>query len=201
MAWEDPFVEDNLDGTFIQDFPSYQSRYVGAPGPLGSNDSDCSELSTPFWSFPPTRCICSEASGDAVYFAAAKLFLGYVLSDPIIDNLAPSVGAGNGLAAPITCSRAYQLANVGAYPGDLSMADVLLQLGKDDADIEALTGLGKSMRSTAKNWSFRLRPTPLADSDPRMQPARVNKLAGMSADMSQEECMKLFMKAGLHIPY
>ena len=128
MAWEDPFVEDNLDGTFIQDFPSYQSRYVGAPGPLGSNDSDCSELSTPFWSFPPTRCICSEASGDAVYFAPAKLFLGYVLSDPIIDNLAPSVGAGNGLAAPITCSRAYQLANVGAYPGDLSMADVLLQL-------------------------------------------------------------------------
>ena len=128
LTWDDPLVQDNLDGTAAQASPFYQSRYVGTLGPIGSDDSDCAELPEPFWSFPPERCICSDPDRDAVYFAPARMFLGHTLSDPIVDNLAPSFGAGNGLAAPITCARAYQLANVGAYPDDLCMADVLQQL-------------------------------------------------------------------------
>merc|ERR1719272_364328 len=115
LEWGDPVVLDNLDGTAAQASASFQSRYIGTLGPLGSSESDCAELPSSVWSFPPERCVCSSESTP--YFDPNKMFLGNWLFDSIVDNLAPTA-----------CSRAYQLVNGGAYPGYLRMEDVLQQL-------------------------------------------------------------------------
>ena len=131
LEWDDPLWTDNADPHFqFWIRGALQTRFLGEPGPLGTDPSDCVDMTSPTgmsWSFPPTRCIC-EAGGARPYFDNHMLFLDGTINSATINNLAQGVSGSSSIDYPISCHRAYQIANTGAYPGTLSVTEVFDRL-------------------------------------------------------------------------